>query len=121
MELNIEKGFTLLELLFVITLVGILASIAIPQYTEYRARAYNLRAQVDLRNVAIAEEVYFMEYERYLGCQNQSCEALPGIVRLSKGVLLTMQATASGFTGNAQHPQGTRNFQWDSSRGGMLE
>jgi len=115
-----NTGFTLIELLVVMTIIGALTAIAIPQYQEYRKRGFDLRAQSDLRNVAIAEEAYFLDAEHYLSCQASGCAALPGIARLSQGVVLQIAATATGFTGTSRHPSGSGElFRWDSSRGGL--
>ena len=114
-----SKGFTLIELLIVMTIIGILASVAVPQYSEYKSRAFDTRAQSDLRNVAIAEEAYFVSYETYRSCDQKSCPSLPGVGNLSKGVLVSVIATPSGFVGTANHPKGhAKIFTWDSSKGG---
>ncbi|GAB1535249.1 hypothetical protein ADMFC3_08800 [Geovibrio sp. ADMFC3] len=60
-----KKGFTLIELLVVVAIIGILAAIAIPQFSKYRTRAYNSAAQSDLRNVQTAFEGYFADYQEY--------------------------------------------------------
>ena len=56
-----EKGFTLIELLIVVAIIGILAAIAIPQFSKYRERAYNSAALTDLRNLKGNLEGYFAE------------------------------------------------------------
>lgn len=58
-------GFTLIELLIVVAIIGILAAIAIPQFSAYRAKAYNGAAISDLKNAKTGLEVYFTENHAY--------------------------------------------------------
>ncbi len=54
-----EKGFTLIELMIVIAIIGILAAIAIPQFSQYRKRGYNTSAKADLKNAYTAAQTFF--------------------------------------------------------------
>jgi len=60
-----RKGFTLIELLIVVAIIGILAAIAIPQFSAYRAKAYNAAAQSDLKNAKTNLESYFADNQMY--------------------------------------------------------
>ena len=60
-----NEGFTLIELMIVIAIIGILAAIAIPQFNSYRKRSYDAAAQSDLKNMATAQEAYFVDNFTY--------------------------------------------------------
>ena len=60
-----RKGFTLIELLIVVAIIGILASVAIPQFSSYRAKAYNSAALADLRNFKTALESAYIDTQNY--------------------------------------------------------
>ncbi len=60
------KGFTLVEILVVVAIVGILATIAIPRFSSYRAKSYCAALKADLANLAISQEAYFYDNDTYL-------------------------------------------------------
>jgi len=84
-----EKGFTLIELMIVIAIIGILAAIAIPQFSAYRTRSFNAAANADLRNAATAQEAYFVDHQSYTNVVGDLTGSKYGFVT-SAGVTLTI-------------------------------
>ena len=60
-----RRGFTLVELMVAVVIVGILASIAIPNFLRYMAKAKQAEARTNLKTIYIAESGYFLENDTY--------------------------------------------------------
>ena len=60
-----SKGFTLVELLLIMVILGVLAAIAIPQFSAYQAKAMNSVALSDAKNVRLFLEAYYDDSHRY--------------------------------------------------------
>ena len=58
-------GFTLVEIMIVIAIIGILTAVAIPWFADYRRKGHNSAALSDLRNVKTILEAYHEENEHY--------------------------------------------------------
>jgi type IV pilus assembly protein PilA len=104
-----NEGFTLIELMIVIAIIGILAAIAIPQFSAYRTRSYNSAAEADLRNAATAQEAYYVD--------NQSYMANPlGLIGSTYGLYTTANVTMTGnagatqYTMTAYHTSGNKTY-----------
>ena len=66
-SLRSRQGFTLIELLIVVVIIGILAAIAIPKFANTKEKAVVASMKSDLRNLASAQEAYWVENRTYYG------------------------------------------------------
>ena len=62
-----RKGFTLIELLIVVAIIGILAAVAIPQFSSYRTKGFNSNATSDARNFKTSLEAVYADRQGYPG------------------------------------------------------
>lgn len=63
--MKLHKGFTLVELMIAIAIIGILASVAIPQYTSYVQRGYRSDALAAIQQIMNAQERYYTDNATY--------------------------------------------------------
>lgn len=72
-----ERGFTLIELMIVVAIIGILASVAIPNLLRYQLRSKSSEVKSNLSAIHVVEEVIFSESGRYLAAAAEPA-VIPG-------------------------------------------
>ena len=76
-KLDGEKGFTLIELLIVIAIIGILAAIAIPQFSAYKQRTYNSDTQASLHNLYLSCKAFWADNGESSACSTDNIASAP--------------------------------------------
>lgn len=100
-----QFGFSLMELIIVVTIVAILSMVAFPSYTDYQRKARRLDAKAALQEIAMSQERFYVTNHRYTTSLAQL-----GLSNLSEAghyVINVAAADASGFTVTAAPAPGS--------------
>lgn len=117
MVLKNQKGFTLIELLVVVAIIGILAAIAIPQFSAYRAQSFCSSVEADVKNTVTAEEAYFATYQAY-GNTSAVITSHGGVPNsITPALNATSTGNVVGTGANCVRPDGTTTFTFDQATG----
>ena len=96
-------GFTLVELLIVMVIIGLLATIAIPKFAGSKEKALLTTMKADLRNLATQQETYAIEYFSY------TTSFPPTLYTVTTGVTgPTITLTADGWSASVGHTGSTK-------------
>lgn len=113
MALGNKKGFTLIELIVVIGIIGVLAAIAIPFYAQYKERAYDSDTKSHLHNIYLACKGYWNDEGSASNCTVPIASGTNYGYLQTGSISIATSGTEFTFNGTASHKDSTNSFTID--------
>jgi len=111
-------GFTLVEIMIVISIIAILAAVAIPQFAKYREKSMDAAAKSALRNLAVAQESYYYYNNTYTSNRGHLTNINGWTVESNVNVSIKA-ANKSSWSATAWHISSSSSVIYSSSEGGL--
>ena len=111
---KIESGFTLIEMLIVIAIIGILAVVAIPQYNQYKIRGYDAHSKQALRDMNVTCKIYWTETSSSDECDLAKTKE-HGFVQNPEVVANVVSTLPENFCASAKHNSSPNTYSIDSA------
>ena len=121
-----EDGYTLLEVLVVVLIIGILATIAIPSFLNQSSKAAGASAKELAHTAQIAAETYATDHNgSYVGLTTSALSAYDGTIQTASGsgnawVSNVTNVTANSYTVTTTPAGGNETFSINRSTGGLV-
>lgn len=116
-----KRGFTLIELMIVMVVIGILVAIVVPSFTNLKTKSFDSESKSDIRNMITSQEAYFAENQAY----QTTSVPIGGRVDLdsdgkhdfqaSAGVVVVVTAYTDGLQATAKHQNSPNTWCINSS------
>jgi type II secretory pathway pseudopilin PulG len=99
----------------VIAIIGILAAIAIPQFNQYKARAYDTASKADLHNIYLACKAYWSDTGSDQSCSETEAGGANYGFAPSPGVTVSASGNETGWSATAKHASSSTTVTMNAS------